>query len=517
MDLKINRETVTAAEIVYNGIQEQGVELDYILPDYYPDIFRLVKCEVLPAVTDWSVSGDRLSYELVCSIRILYCSEGGSILQCVSQRQCFSKYIDIGQIGGSPAVTLIPKADHINCRAVNKRRLDLRGAVSVKIKVEGEKNQEVISDASGMNIQLKKTPVRYAAKKLTAEKSLRLNEETELSAAQPAIINIVSCRCRVSDCEKKLISGKLLAKGEADVELLYSCESDGEGALESMSYCVPFSQIIDIDGLDDTFECDIRAEAVCCEVTPAVDKNGDNRIVKTEIELRLICRAVRTASVMLVTDAYSTVYPCEIRTADIMAEQLPVTMTESFRSTAKIAEGDAVPATVYGMWCNPKNINTSLSEDGSRLVISGMLTYSMAAKDSGGMISMPDKDEAFEETIEIGSELAGSYITAEVRVCGVTYNITPENVLIAKAELKAEISSHSSSNVIGITDIVIDDTMKKQRDGDYAIKLYYGCENEEIWEIAKRYSTCVDAVMEENELVGDRLGSGGMLLIPIIN
>ena len=58
--------------------------------------------------------------------------------------------------------------------------------------------------------------------------------------------------------------------------------------------------------------------------------------------------------------------------------------------------------------------------------------------------------------------------------------------------------------------------MKKVRDGDYALKLYYGVENEEIWDIAKRYSTSVDAIMEENDLYSERLEQNGMLLIPIV-
>ncbi|MBQ6212527.1 MAG: LysM peptidoglycan-binding domain-containing protein, partial [Ruminococcus sp.] len=61
------------------------------------------------------------------------------------------------------------------------------------------------------------------------------------------------------------------------------------------------------------------------------------------------------------------------------------------------------------------------------------------------------------------------------------------------------------------------DSAKKERDGDYAIKLYFGNENESIWDIAKRYSTSVEAVMEENELSGERLENGGMLLIPIVS
>lgn len=517
MDFKINRETVSAAECVYEGIQEQGIELDYILPDYYPDIFKLVRCEVSPVVTDYLINGDKLSYELRCDIRILYCSETGSVLQCVSQRQNFSKTVDLGRFCEAPTVRLTPKADHVNYRAVNKRRLDLRGAVSVKIKVEGEKNQEVICDAFGLNIQVRKTPVRFAAKKLTAEKSIQITEETELSAAQPPVINIVNCRCRTSECEKKMISGKLLAKGEADVKLLYSCEKDGGGALEPLSFSVPYSQIIDMDGIDDSFECTVTAETVCCDVTPAADKNGENRIIKCEIELRLICRAIKTASVMLGTDAYSTVHPCEISVADIKAEQLPVVYSESFRHNAKICEGESVPQTVYSMWCTPKNINTRFSENDKKLTISGMLTYTMAAKDSSGMIVMPDKEEAFEETVDIDNELSGALITADIEVNGVSYNISSDNVLTAKADVSVKISVYSSSSVRALSDITVDESVKKERDGDYAIKLYYGVENEEVWDIAKRYSTCVSAVMEENELAGERLESGGMLLIPIVS
>ena len=48
MDLKINREMIAVNECIFNGVQEQSVELDYILPDYYPDIFKLVKCCVTP-------------------------------------------------------------------------------------------------------------------------------------------------------------------------------------------------------------------------------------------------------------------------------------------------------------------------------------------------------------------------------------------------------------------------------------------------------------------------------------
>lgn len=491
------------------------MEIGYILPDYYPDIFRLVRCEVVPVITGYSISGDKLSYELRCDIKILYCSEGGSALQCVTQRQNFSKTVELGRTGENFTARLTPKTDHINFRAVNKRRLDLRGAVSVKISVTGETAQEVISDAFGMNIQIKKTPVRFASKKITAEKTLQLCEEIEVPTTQPPIISVINTRCIVPECEKKMISGKLLAKGSAELKLLYSCEKDG-GAIEPISFSMPFSQIIDIDGIDDTFDCTVTPEVVSCDITPTADKNAENRIIKCEIELRLICNAVKTASVMLGTDAFSTVYPCSVLVSEIKAEQIPVIYEESFRHSAKISDGDSVPQTIYSMWCTPKNINTRLSDDGNSVIISGMLTYSMASRDNAGMIIMPDKDEAFEETINLPDNLTGCTVSAEISIRDVSYNISSEGILSAKSDISAKISVYSCSSINALTDISVDESIKKQRDGDYAIKLYFGIENEEVWDIAKRYSTSVNAVIEENDLSGDRLESGGMLLIPIV-
>ncbi|MDE5583156.1 MAG: DUF3794 domain-containing protein [Ruminococcus sp.] len=516
MDFRINRETVPVTENIFDGVQEQGIELDYILPDYYADIFRLVRCDVVPVICGYTITGDRLSYEMRCDIRILYCSENGSALQCVMQRQNFSKTVELGRTGENMTARLKPKTDHINFRAVNKRRLDVRGAVSVKITVTGETAQEVISDAFGMNIQIKKTPVRFASKKIATEKTIQLNEEIEIPPSQPVVTNVVNIRCSAGECEKKMISGKLLAKGNVDIKILYSCEKDGTSAIEPLFFSMPYSQVIDIDGLDDTFECSVIPETVSCDITPTADRNAENRIIKCEVELRLICTAVKTASVMLGTDAFSTVYPCDVFSEEVRAEQIPVIYEESFRHSAKISEGDSIPQTVYAMWCSPKNINTRISEDGRAVIISGMLTYSMASKDNSGMISMPDKEEAFEETIKLPENLTGCTVSADIEIKDVSYNISSEGILSAKSDISAKISLYSCESVKALTEITIDDTTKKQRDGDYSIKLYFGTENEEVWDIAKRYSTDVSAVTEENDLNGERLESGGMLLIPIV-
>ena len=87
MDLKINREMLSVSEKIYDGVQEQSVELDYILPDYYPDIFKLIKCCIAPTIISSNINGDSLTYELLADVKILYCSEKDNKLQCINQKK----------------------------------------------------------------------------------------------------------------------------------------------------------------------------------------------------------------------------------------------------------------------------------------------------------------------------------------------------------------------------------------------------------------------------------------------
>ena len=53
--------------------------------------------------------------------------------------------------------------------------------------------------------------------------------------------------------------------------MLYSCvTTDGEETAETMRFTLPFSQIIDIDGIDDTFTADVRITPAGCDIIPSL-------------------------------------------------------------------------------------------------------------------------------------------------------------------------------------------------------------------------------------------------------
>ena len=72
MDLKLNREMLSMTRTILDASCEQAVEKDFLLPDYYPDIFRVLKCVITPTVQSHSINGGKLSFDMAVLIRVLY-------------------------------------------------------------------------------------------------------------------------------------------------------------------------------------------------------------------------------------------------------------------------------------------------------------------------------------------------------------------------------------------------------------------------------------------------------------
>ncbi|MFT3952173.1 MAG: DUF3794 domain-containing protein [Oscillospiraceae bacterium] len=515
MDLKVNKETFSTSESVLDTGTEQAVELDYILPDYYPDIFRVLKCRLLPRIVSHSINGEKLSFDLVAVIRVMYLSEGSNAVSCIEQRLNFTRSVDMTAPAVNPAVTVTPRADYVNCRVVNQRRLDVRGAVSTRVKITGERQTNVVSDAFGANIQLKKTAISVPSKRLTAAKRVTVIDELELGASKPPVKSVLRSDCTVIPGEQKIISGKLVTKGEANVAMLYaSINEDGTDGLEAVKFTIPFSQIIDIEGIDDSFESIADITPTSCDITA----KGDG--VSTELECELVllvnCTAVKFAKADVVTDSYSTSNEVSNTVCDAKLERMPVPINENHtvKQTLTYQEGDI--SAVCDAWSDVSNVTGRFSFDTGEFVISGNVSFCVMAKNTAGCPIYLEGDTAFEHIIKTDSAAQGSTIDPKVCVASCTYNLVGAGTVEVKAELRIGGYLYEAAQSKLISDISVDSESKKDQASPYALKLYFGDKNEDIWDIAKKYATSVAAILEENDLNTATLPDKGMILIPLV-
>ena len=478
MDFSVKKEPVFVTEVIYDGQAEQGVEFDYVLPDYYPDIFRILRCTLRPGIVSCNISGDKLILDGVICITALYLSEGGG-MECVEHRYSYSKTVDLPKSADNGTVTVEPKVDYTTCRAVSGRRIDVRGAVSFRIKVENITPFEIITDIEGCNIQTRKNKVS-CTRKLTAGKQFVVREDIGVSGIDGTVKAVVSCDATavVNDC--KIIADKVVLKGEAKLKALYLVGSDNGTYLQTMEAEIPLSQIVDMQGIDERHTCYALFRVLSCALTVKSADDDASGVFGCELTIGSQITATLEESIYPVTDMYSTSYE------------------SSYTTSALKTESD------HRFISRTLNIK--------QLKVSGKLLCFISAVKDGEPVFI-EKNLPFDVTEQLGMVTDGCVIQPVVNISSVSYSITDDGI-----EIRCSLLMQGCMYVCGTSQIIkqieLNENAEKQKRDDYSLKLYFADENEDVWNIAKRYNTSAAAIESENEVTDGKVS--GLLLIPII-
>ncbi len=510
-EIKVRKTAVCTEKTVLDTTCEQPIEKDIVLPDYYPDIFRVLRCCVTPSAEPHSVSGEKLSYNVDAKIRVWYLSEGSNKINCIEQDVGFVRSAELDSDAQDSVVYISTKCDYINCRASGSRRLDIRGALSIRIKAVSSADAEIISDAEGAGIETRKERVTYPAKRLAATKRITLIEELELSKSKPPIGTVLDSSCRVIPKEHKMIAGKLVTKGDCELRVMYTPSGDDEDAdVQTMSYTLAFSQIIDIDGIDDDFEADVDISCTECEITP---KQGSATVAECEIVLLVRCRAVKYEQGQMVSDAFSTIYQTRLTAADGCTKKEDRTVCENMEVSCTVTNNDEGLGSVLGCTARCSNVSSRYDEDSGRLTVYGNVFFEMLGRSSEGMPVFIEKDEAFEKELTAEGDIGSCTVEvcAEAESC--SYRLTGDSSadLSAVVAIKAKIRENDEIKLV--SGIEIDSESEEQKPEGFCVRLCRCEEGDGLWDVAKRYRASVEAIRAGNEL-DDEQTLKGVLLIP---
>lgn len=514
MELLLDKESVFLTETVFDGQTEQGVELDYILPDYYPDIFKILKCSLTPSIVSYNISGSQLYIDGVVYVKVLYTAEDGEEINCIDQRYTYSKTVELAKNVEMPRVSFFPKADYCNCRAISGRRIDIRGAVSCKIRVCGCFENEILCGVSGLGTEVKKNDITYCESSLFTNRQYVVREDIETGTGG-SIVAVLSVDCTASVSETKIISDKVIVKGDAKVKSLYLVKnSDGKNTTEVMEATVPLSQIIDLSGVTDSHNCYAVFDVMDCDLEIKQSDEGASRVLGCDITVDCKVSAYKEAKISPVCDLYSTDYDIEYTSAAVKIEHAPKSLScqSGIRTTLDYKEGKI--SEILDCKCDILGYTTKSDESG-RLTVSGQLLTRIIGRDDEKKPLVFDKSEDFAISPDI--EINGTYsVNPTVTVGNISYNINEDNTVEIRLQLSLCGTVNKVDAVNTVNEITVDKDKPKKKDNCYGLKMYFAEANESVWDISKKYNTAVSAVMTENELSEEVLSEACMLLIPMV-
>lgn len=510
-DLELRRSTVCRPVTLLDAAGEQSVELDHVLPDYFPDFFRLLHVSAEPSVTRRTLREGTLECCISVRIRVLYCTEGSRAVHAVTQQLDYTKQFPVpawepGAYAADPCIRVSAACGYINCRAVNQRRIDVRGAIRISAKITAEQRREVLCGAEGMHIQTKAEEMRFLAGMLRTEKLCTVSGDIEIPAAQPALLTVLREQTALHINETRIVAGKLMIRGEAEITLLYAAETGAE----TLRTVLPFSQIAEQAGFCDDMPASVSAEAAGLLLTPESDSNADIRLLHCDLQILLMCEAADSGTAPLLTDAYSTVCPCTLTREPVLLLTAPEPIRETEQVRVTLQRPGTALTRVYAAWCEP--LESAAEPDpagGTRL--NGRLRCCVMAADAEGAPLIMEQTEPFSWTLP---QYLPQQSLPALTVGGCTYTLADAETVSVQAELRLNGQAAGVQTVSLLTDIAPAPDAAPDTEEEFALRLYFGQANEALWDIAKRYGTPVAAIRAENDLPADVLPAPQMLLIP---
>ena len=270
MEMKCNKFDIVTEKKVFDQVIEQSIDLDFNLPEYLPEISRVLKCTSTPMLISKSIEGSTLSIEGEEVIVVIY-SDGTGNINSFEYVTPFTKAVELPQTE-LEFVKVALKTNYLNYRPTGKRKMDIHGAIGITICALNNNKLPVITELCGNGVEVQKEKVAFTCPCGYFEKSIIIDEELNLNETAAPITSIIRYKATAEIEECKIISEKIIAKGEMKLHTVYL--SENMHGCQKFDTIIPFTQIIDASGTEDSCSCDASVTVSCVELKPRANVSG---------------------------------------------------------------------------------------------------------------------------------------------------------------------------------------------------------------------------------------------------
>lgn len=511
MDYELKKKSLSVRETVFEGNREQSIDVDFTLPDYCPDIQKILKCTACPKIYSRNISADRLDIEGTVSVEVLYVDSVKHTLRKAMQAFSFSTFFNLKGAPPAAAVFTDTVPRYLNCRAVSSRRLDIHGAFCVFAKVVSKGERSLACDSDEKDIERRSRALNISDYTGIGQQQFNISEEIELPHGKPPVEVILKTELRAGITESKPVAGKVMVKGEAKLRVLYLSDLD-TGNVEAMDYTAAFNGILDAQGIDEKSTCITKAEVLSCDVKMRNDPTEESGIILLDAKISVTAEGFNESEISVMTDAFSKLYEVELAYENINLVKLEKINSQSIMVKDTI-EIEAV-GKIIDIFC--ERVSLERQNEQNKAVIKGKLNICILALDGSNTPLYIERPMQFDYAID--SEVPVEYLqTVQSAVPStLSYRLNGENNIDIRAEIKICTEQYRTVNARCVSKITADEEKPRQKDKNAALTLYYADKGESVWDIAKEYCICPDAVRAENENLEDCAESRRMLFIPNI-
>lgn len=507
MEQKVLKTQVFTNDIIFNESAELPVDVDFMLPDYCPDIVKILKCRAQPMLVSKNVNGGAVGLDGTVAITLLYSDADNKI--CSYEHQFpFSKTFETGCDCNGANLSCKMKCEYINCRAVTGRKVDIHGAAGIYMNMVKRKCNDIIADFDDPIVELRRGSIPATTPMGTVEKYIVLEEAIEIGQGHPPVRALIRHEAQACVRESKLLNEKNIVRGELCVSVLY-CPP--EGAPQRVKAQIPFSQLLEMPGVTDQCTCDTHVEIACIDIKPRTSATGETRSFLLNAKLLVSTAACCDLDVDVVLDAYSRKYEADIKRNEIGFQKISNNIDNSCQCKATLDFSEGVLAEIVDIWCDVQSVSTRV--DAGKLNINGTVLANIIAYDEKGIPFFHEKTVDFKCDFPL-EEQGNISCDPQIEVRACSYTLTGSGSMELRLELGVRTAVYVTRAVSLLSDLGVDENKLLKENDRGAMTVYFASAGESVWDIARRYRAGVEDIKQINS-VDEYINEDKMILVPI--
>ncbi len=502
MELKVFRDTISAAGRSFTVKSEIPIETEILISDYLPQVFKIVKCITKMVVLQKKLQPGRLLLEGYLRCVVYYQGEDSGGLCQTEQKIPFSKALEIPAEEYSDwSATVGGEVEYLNCRAVHQRRVEIRGAWELSAAVFTQYRKEVVCAVSEAGTAQKQSPVKGMRNISSVDKLITAESDFSFELAPEAVLDISGS---VQIREQKVMRGKFVVKGEIMAQLAY--RTNGDDKLLSQRVMIPFVQILDIDDLAEDCQCFCVLEPAGFTLQAAPD-SGDKHRISASAMLHL--RAFRDYSIDVVEECFSTQYELNTSTEPITTELLETTLNEHQTVTAQIPLPQQ-SVQILSCFAVPAAPEILVRDGQCGLRIRAQLSVLY----KNDLDELESQDSAAEIVLPLEHITDAESVHPEIWI-----SVDSMNCILSAEHAEVSASLHVEGFLLRcntqpvLLDVELGEELEPD-DSEIVLRACYVQAGEQVFDVARRFHVLPTKIMQANGLTEESIPTGTCLLIP---
>lgn len=510
MELNLKRTPLASLSAALDAVSEQPVDIDFTLPDYCPDIEKLLRCKLTPKIYSRNLSGGQLQLEGNTVVSVLYADSENGRVRVAEQTVPFSAVFRLKETPEDYVMETGAKCEYVNCRALSRRRMTVHGAFSLCARLLKKEETDLFSPEDIENAEFLTRDVSLSSLSALGGAQFGVGDEVIVSGKPPVELVLDSdVNARIT--QTRTIPDKLMLSGDLCARLLYLSDADSPKP-ERLDYIIPFSEVIDCAGLSEDCTVCVNLDVMSYDVKLKNDILSEKPVVNVDARLSCTVSGYKQKEYTVALDAFGTENVCEPELTRVAAPKDTRKISETFMLKDALSLDDVKLSEIIDITAEKCPITVTAADN--KLTLCSKLNICILA------FNEDNEPIYLERSVEVNRETEtdfrfNSVECSELSVVSLSFRLAENNALEIRCELNYSVltSERQSLNIVSSLNCFDDrPAVKKQ----CALTLYYAEAGESLWEIAKLYGTPMSVIAFENSLDAERLPKSAMLLIPTV-